>query len=271
MAARLGLEVACLGEVGDDRFGQLVVEGLEQEGINTSGIQISAEGETPVAGVIVDSRGEPAYLGYRGDLKIRELLPEWGQAIDQAQAFFADGWEDHPYEHKVILAGSRRAKDAEIPTFFDPGPGNPEFDLDWQRDAVSLTKVLTATESEASRLTGLPDPLASAKALLEKGPELVVMKRGVAGSLLLSSDSTEIAPGLPVEARDATGAGDCLDAAVIYGCLHQLDLESLGALANATGAAKVRKLGTGLNVPTKAEVQEMLNQFLPDFSGILED
>lgn len=269
MAARLGLPVACLGEVGDDRFGRLVLEGLSQEGIEVDGIVVSDGGETPVAGVIVDGSGEPAYLGYRGQLKVQALLPEWRARIQQANAFFVDGWEDHPHEHKLILEGMQQARSAEVPTFFDPGPGNPEFDLDWQREAVNLTTVLTATEAEASRLTGLPDPLASAKALLDQGPELVVMKRGVAGSLLLSRHATEIAPGLPVEARDATGAGDSLDAAVMYGWLHNFELDALGALANAAGAAKVRKLGTGLNVPTRSEVQEMLDQFLPEFQDIL--
>lgn len=270
MAARLGLDVSCLGEVGEDRFGRVVLEGLHQEGIDTSRVVVSAEAETPVAGVIVDSQGEPAYLGYRGQLTIKELKSDWGDLIAQAQGLFVDGWEDQPFEHKIILAGLQAARAAEVPTFFDPGPGNPEFDLDWHRQAAELADVILATEAEASRLTGLPDPLASAKALLGLGPELVVVKRGVAGCLLLTPEATEIAPGLPVEVRDATGAGDSLAAAVIYGWLAGLDLETLGALANATGAAKVRKLGTGHNVPTRQEVQSMLEQFEPEARAVLQ-
>lgn len=270
MAARLGLDVSCLGEVGEDRFGRVVLEGLHQEGIDTSRVVVSAEAETPVAGVIVDSQGEPAYLGYRGRLTIKELKSDWGDLIAQAEGLFVDGWEDQPFEHKIILAGLRAARAAEVPTFFDPGPGNPEFDLDWHRQAAELADVILATEAEASRLTGLPDPLASAKALLGLGPELVVVKRGVAGCLLLTPEATEIAPGLPVEVRDATGAGDSLAAAVIYGWLAGLDLETLGALANATGAAKVRKLGTGHNVPTRQEVQSMLEEFEPEARAVLQ-
>ncbi len=270
VAARLGLKVSCLGEVGEDRFGRLVLEGLAREGIDTSGVHRIEGGETPVAGVIVDGSGEPAYLGYRGHLTIDRFQPDWRQRITEANAFFADGWEDQPHEHTLILEGLRIAREAGVPTFFDPGPGNPEFELGWQREAVSLATVLLATESEASRLTNLPDPLASAKALLEEGPELVVMKRGVAGCLLLTREATEIAPGLPVEARDATGAGDSLDAAIIYGWLRELSLTKLGGLANAAGAAKVRKLGTGHNVPTKSEIKEMLDRFLPADSDALE-
>ncbi len=269
MAARLGLEVACVGEVGEDRFGDLVVEGLGEEGVDTSHIAISPQAETPVAGVIVDGAGEPAYLGYRGLLTITELQSEWRELIRNAEGFFADGWEDQPFEHRIILAGLEVAHRAGVPTFFDPGPGNPEFDLGWHRQAAEVADVVLATEAEASRLSGLPDPLASAKALLEMGPDLVVVKRGVAGCLLLSPQGVEIAPGLPVEVRDATGAGDSLDAAVIYGRLAGLDLETLGALANAAGAAKVRKLGTGHNVPTLDEVREMVERFAPEARAAL--
>jgi sugar/nucleoside kinase (ribokinase family) len=51
MAARLGLPVSCLAEVGKDRFGEIILEGLRAEGIDASGVVVSPDGETPVAGV----------------------------------------------------------------------------------------------------------------------------------------------------------------------------------------------------------------------------
>jgi sugar/nucleoside kinase (ribokinase family) len=89
----------------------------------------------------------------------------------------------------------------------------------------------------------------------------VVIKRGMAGCFLLTEDDLHIAPGLPVVARDATGAGDSLAAAIMYGFLHQFGLQELGDLGNATGAAKVLKLGTGHNMPTVSEVNAMLQRF----------
>lgn len=269
VAARLGLEVAALGEVGDDRFGRIVRDGLALEKVDIEEIAVREGAETPVAGVLVDRQAEPAYLGYRGTLTIEQLGHGWREAIQRSQGFFCDGWTDHEFEADLRMDGIRTAQAAGVPIFFDPGPGNPQYPLDWHRDAARVADVLLATEQEASRLTGLPDPLASAKKLLDSGPELVVIKRGVAGCLLLSPQSTEIAPGLPVEAVDATGAGDSLDAAVIYGFLQGLELEPLGALANAAGAAKVRKLGTGHNLPTLPEIRDMLEQFEPGFSRFL--
>ena len=67
--------------------------------------------------------------------------------------------------------------------------------------------------------------------------------------------------GFPVTLRDTLGAGDGFAGAVIYGYLCSLDLVSLGDLANATGAAKVAKPGTGHNMPTIEEINVILERF----------
>jgi 5-dehydro-2-deoxygluconokinase len=260
-ASRLGLSVGCLGEVGSDQFGEIVLEGLRAESVEISGIRVVPSGETPVAGVLVDAQGEPAYLGYPGTLCLDTLPEAWRQTIARAEALFVDGWADHPGTQAVILAAVRTAREASVPSFFDPGPGNPALDNDWHLAAAAVATVLIATEDEARRLTGLADPAASAEALLKQGPEMVVLKRGVAGCVLLRGGEIHIAPGMPVEALDATGAGDSLDAAVIYGFLKGLSLEDMGTLANATGAAKVRKAGTGHNMPTLDEIRSVLERF----------
>ena len=53
MAARLGLDVMCLGELGYDAFGEAVLEGLQSEGIDCGHIVVSPAVRTPVAGVVV--------------------------------------------------------------------------------------------------------------------------------------------------------------------------------------------------------------------------
>jgi sugar/nucleoside kinase (ribokinase family) len=163
----------------------------------------------------------------------------------------------------------RHAADAGVPYFFDPGPGNPLLDRSWHAEACKSARAVLATEEEALRITGLADPMESARRLLGGRPEIVVLKRGAAGCVILRGEEVQIAPGFPVEVRDATGAGDSLDAAIIYGFLKQLSLEDMGALANAVGAAKVQKLGTGRNMPTLPEVRAVLERFDADASRLL--
>lgn len=259
-AARLGLSVGCLGEVGDDRYGEIVIEGLEQEGIDVTGVVKTTGASTPLAGVLVDASGEPAYLGYRGTLAISSLQPEWGSRIRHAEALFVDGWADHAGVESIALDGLREAQQRGIPCFFDPGPGNDEFDLTWHAKAASLATVLLLNEAEAARLSGDPDPRKAATDLLAMGPEMVIVKRGGAGSLVWNEEQQLELPGFSVEVVDTTGAGDSFNAAVIYSNLGGLGPDRTGVLANAAGAAKVQKRGTGLNVPTQDEVRRVLEQ-----------
>lgn len=261
MSAHLGLSVSALGEVGRDLFGEIVLEGLAAEGIDVSRVIVTPDARTPVANVLVDEQGEPAYLGFPGSLQVMALPDEWRPFIGEAEALYTDGWVDQPGEVAIIMEALRVAHEAGVPSFFDPGPGNPKIDNQWHVEAASLSTVLLATEEEARRLSGEADPVNSARKLLASGSSLVVIKRGMAGCFLLTADDLHIAPGLPVNALDATGAGDSLAAAVMYGYLNEFDLEQMGDLGNATGAAKVLKLGTGHNMPTVAEVNAMLARF----------
>lgn len=269
MAARLGLPVMCLGELGYDAFGEAVLEGLQGEGIDCGHIVVSPAVRTPVAGVVVDHRGEPAYLGYRGELRIRSLPEPWRAELRGACAVFADGWAENEGIGHLVLEAFRETAAAGVPSFFDPGPGNPALDNEWHKEVARLAHVVLANEKEAMRLTGAADALAAGQALIANGAKLAVVKRDVAGCLLVTADQFEIAAGYPVQAVDATGAGDSLAAGVIFGYLNGLPLASLGVLANAIGAAKVQKRGTGLNVPTRGEVLAVLRRFGED-EGVLE-
>jgi sugar/nucleoside kinase (ribokinase family) len=259
----------CVGELGYDAFGEAVLEGLQSEGIDCGHIVVSPAVRTPVAGVLVDGGGEPAYLGYRGDLRVRTLLEPWREALRGACALFADGWAENEGIGNLVWEAFREASAAGIPSFFDPGPGNPAVDNGWHKEVARLASVVLANEKEAMRLTGATDALSAGQALISKGAKLAVVKRDVAGCLLVTRDKFEIAPGYPVQAIDATGAGDSLAAGIIFGYLAELPLASLGVLANAIGAAKVQKRGTGLNVPTRAEVRAVLQRFGED-AGLLD-
>jgi 2-dehydro-3-deoxygluconokinase len=157
------------------------------------------------------------------------------------------------------------ARAAKVPTFFDPGPGNPDIDNNWQLDAIRQSSVVLMNRREAKRLTNLDDDEAVVRALQKLGAEMVLLKRGEEGLLAARGSERVQAPGLDVEAKDATGAGDSVAGAMIYGVLHKLPLEKLAVLANATGAAKVQNIGTGHNMPTLQQISDLMraNGFEP--------
>jgi ribokinase len=257
-AARLGLQVGCLGEVGDDRYGELIIDGLKQEKIDVSGVVKTPGVYTPLACVIVGDGSEPAYLGYRGTLQVDELETPWRSIIGESEALFVDGWADHAGVETIVLEGLQKAQEAGVPSFFDPGPGNREFSLDWHLEAASRATVLLLNEAEATRLSGAQSAESAASKLLETGPESVFVKRGGEGCLIQHPHGRIELPGLAVDVVDTTGAGDSFDAAVVYGYLSGFEPKQIGILANAVAAAKARKRGTGHNMPTPAEISKSI-------------
>jgi len=258
VAARLGLDVGCMGEIGGDLFGRVLLDGLRQEAIDTARVHVNPAGRTPVAGVLVDAAGEPAYLGFPGQLSLGHLLPAWQAAIPLAEALFADGWIDSAGGASLVLEGFRAARAAGVPVFFDPGPGNPRHRRDWIRQAADLATVVLGTEAQIAALFDGLEARQAAARLLAGNARLVVIKRGARGSLLVQEDRALEAPAFPVQLVDATGAGDSLDAAILFGVLRELPLPDLADLGNAAGAAKVEKWGTGHHLPTLAEIRQVL-------------
>jgi sugar/nucleoside kinase (ribokinase family) len=217
-----------------------------------------------VAGVVVDAKGEPTYLGYRGSMQIHIFQPRWEVSIQVAEALFTGGWAEDDSIPGIVLEGMRIAQQSGVPIFFDPGPGNPEIDNSWWDEAVDLTTILLANEDEIMNMTGLDQSKEAASNLLSRGLEMVVIKRGAEGCSIQTKKSTHDVQGFPVQVLDTTGAGDSFNAAIMFGYLNEFPLEKLGTLANAIGAAKVQKLGTGHNVPTVSEIAEVLKTFKLD-------
>jgi sugar/nucleoside kinase (ribokinase family) len=244
--------------VGDDGFGLVVREGLKREGVDVSNLRVTAGARTPVAGVVVDKAGEPGYLGYAGSLHIRNWPEEWNSTVQNAQALFADGWAEYKESPDMILRAFKIARQANVTTFFDPGPGNPDVDNAWMKDALSMTNVVMMNRSEARRLIGDYEDLKLVDSLQQLGAVWVLLKRGAEGLLLAHADGQAESLGFKVKTRDATGAGDSVAGAMIYGVLNQMPVQKLAVLANATGAAKVTKLGTGHNMPTLQEISDIL-------------
>jgi sugar/nucleoside kinase (ribokinase family) len=208
--------------------------------------------------VLLDAAGEPAYLGHGGDLAMSSMPDRWKAVIQEADALFADGWAEHAGVPPILLEGFRLAKAASVPIFFDPGPGNPAVDGAWVRQAIRLSTVLLANEDELKRISGKANVADGIQIFLEDGVGWVVAKRGVHGCLLATKGQVYEGAQFKAALHDTTGAGDSVAGAVIFAYINKLPKPEIVTLANATGAAKAQKFGTGLNMPTMAEVRAML-------------
>ncbi|MBA8792991.1 ribokinase [Friedmanniella endophytica] len=134
----------------------------------------------------------------------------------------------------------------DAPVYFDPQEDylaghEPEL-----RDAVARCDVFLPSEVEAVALAGTNDLRAAVRSFLALGPGVVVVKRAGAGCLVATTDRPDpvSVAAEPVEAVDATGAGDAFCGA--FAVAHLRTGDPLAAARTAVRVAATAVRGAGV-------------------------
>ncbi|CAK7346461.1 unnamed protein product [Dovyalis caffra] len=279
-AARLGLHCATIGHVGDEIYGQFLLDVLRQEGINMVGMSddgdmvdcSSASYETLLCWVLVDPLQRHGFCSGADFCKepafswMSKLSREVKMAIKQSKILFCNGYGFDELSPGLIMLAIDYAVEVGTSVFFDPGPrgkslstGTPE-----EQQALShllkMSDVLLLTSDEAESLTGIGNPMLAGQELLKKGihTKWVIVKMGSRGSILVTMSSISCAPAFKVNVIDTVGCGDSFVAAIAYGYIHNMPLINTLAIANAVGAATAMGCGAGRNVATLEKVIELM-------------
>jgi ribokinase len=260
--ARLGMQMVAVGTLGVDIFGQAVADRLQLEQVDLRGVVRSDGSTTTTVIVLVDDHGGHVFLGAYGEGPQVVLPASWTDEIAASQAVFSAGYTlQEKRISEATFTALDFAKAQGMPVFFDPGFEIARCTPEQKTRAVAASRVLLLTEEELPLLTGGAPGVEAARRLMDVGPELVCLKRGQNGCMIISRDQVIEHSGYPVPVRDTAAAGDSFDAAFIYAYLHKWPLTDVAAFANAMGAAKVQKVGSGSSVPTAAEVQQVLDEY----------
>lgn len=127
---------------------------------------------------------------------------------------------------------------------------------------------LIVNDEEARLLAGRRNLIEAAGAILAMGPQIVIVKKGEAGSLMCLADGSKfVLPAYPAtEVRDPTGAGDSF-AGGFMGCLAQAQTTDFATLKTAVAYGTVVASFTiadfslaGLATATRTDVDARLNR-----------
>ncbi|MGP4045632.1 5-dehydro-2-deoxygluconokinase [Streptomyces sp. 2A115] len=271
-AARLGRRTAVVTRTGDDPFGTYLHEALRDFGVDDRWVTPVAGLPTPVTFCEVFPPDDFPLYFYRQpkapDLEIdaHELDLD---AIREARVFWVTGTglSEEPSRTATLAALAHRAKSGT--TIFDLD-WRPAFwkDTAWQEpaaarsfyaEALRHTTVAVGNLDEVEVATGEREPYAAARALLDAGVELAVVKQGPKGVLAVhrNGDSAEVPP-LPVKVLNGLGAGDAFGGSLCHGLLAGWDLERTMRHANAAGAIVASRLECSSAMPTSPEVEQAL-------------
>ena len=265
--AKIGIRTAVIGKVGNDGFGDFLVQVLQQHGIDTRGVRRDEQEATSATMVMVHSDGERSFLHYIGAnaaLRLEDVdidTIRQSQVLHVAGALVMPGIDGEPTAQLL-----RRAKEMGVITSFDTVWNTSSGWMNTVKPCLPYVDYMIPSIEEAKMLTGKEDPEDIAQVFLAHGVKVVGLKMGERGCYIRSSEVKLAIPRYQVQAVDALGAGDAFAAGFLTGVVKGWDLEQMGRFANAVGALCVTALGATTGVRSLQETLEFM-QKTPMASG----
>jgi 2-dehydro-3-deoxygluconokinase len=248
--ARLGLESAWMGRIGDDGIGRRVVRELRAEGVRVSAV-VDAEARTGLMLKETPRAGSTRVLYYRASSAGSRLSP-----ADLDLELVARAGVLHLTGITPALSGSAAAAveaaltaaaTAGVPVSFDV---NHRATLWGDRDpraaylrVAGRAQIVFAGEDEAALLVGPGDPATLAARLVALGPRQAVVKLGEHGCVASIEGEIVAVPAIPIVTLDTVGAGDAFVAGYLAGLLE--GLAPVERLAQAVRCGAFACLGPG--------------------------
>lgn len=263
--ARLGLDAALATNVGDDAFGQYVIQKLGQFGVDTSFVGTVENTQTPLAFAALTPPETPTVVFYRTaapDTQLRlDSVPE--SVITQtkilwiSQTSLSQGTTSETCLSWMAMrdAGSHTILDLDYRAKFWASKQDARA---MATSAIAMASIVVGNLEECEVALGTTTALEAADALLEAGVKLAIIKLGAEGVLMKSAQQMIVIPPHPVEVVCGLGSGDAFGAAVCYGLINDWDLEKIGTFANASGALVATRLTCADAMPTVSELEKML-------------
>lgn len=260
--ARLGCDAAFAGVVGDDQWGEKLLENMQREGVDTRGVTIVEDEVSSFSIILTASSGERVILYDPGT---NDHLHD--ATFDKENVCMADWiYLNHIQETSCVIQDDivQIVTGADQPSLtWNPGGCQIQDGLEPENNRILLanTNLLLLNKEEACAFTGKEDVTESLKLLLDAGVENVCITDGSRG--VTASDGKKIyrcpvvSLGNPI---DTTGAGDAFGCGATYGLLQGKDLPTAIKMGSINASSVVCHLGAQAGLLTDTDMQSKMNQ-----------
>jgi sugar/nucleoside kinase (ribokinase family) len=238
--AKLGVDTAFLGIVGNDETGDFFFADLEKSKIFPK-LKRSATA-SGIASTLVSLDGERTFgtfLGASVELTGDHIADDDFAGFD---ILHVEGYIVH--NHELLESALRKAKAAGLKISLDLASYNVvEDNLEFLKDMVATyVDIVFANEEESRAFTGEAEPLEALRKLAENS-EMAVVKVGKKGSLVMFENVLYKIPPVMTTAIDTTGAGDLYASGFIYGIIHNMSIMNAGYLGSLMASKVIENYG----------------------------
>lgn len=276
MLNKLGKKTAFLGKVGQDQFGVLLKNTLDEAGIDTSNLKMDADVNTTLAFVHTFPDGDREFSFYRNpgaDMKLTadEIDAEF---LKKAKLFhFGTLSMTHDGVREATKKALDIAKENGLLISFDPNLRPPlwsslELAKEQMEYGFQFCDILKISDNEIQFVSGKEDYDEGIQYLQEKYHiPLILLTLGKDGSRAYYKDMRVERSGFKMDTIETTGSGDTFCGSslnyVLEHGMEDLTEEQLGEMmtfANAAAALITTRKGAIRSMPEKEDVLEVIRR-----------
>jgi ribokinase len=257
-AKRLEGDVHFVTKVGNDYYGKTYRHHLIKSGLNPKLILEDKKLPTGTAVIELTPKGENrivAFLGANGSLSVTDLkrLERYWRGAE----VFATQLE---IPFPTVERGLKMAKDQGALTLLNPSPP-----VQLPSRILSSVDFIVPNELEVQLLTGIKwngdrEIRKMAKKLLDMGVKNAVITLGPRGLFFKNRDEELWMKAFSVHAVDTTAAGDAFLGALATALSENKPIQEALRFANGAGALATTKLGAQPSLPTRKELEALINR-----------
>lgn len=276
--AKLGGKSQMLTKLGQDGFGDAILNEVKPLGVDVSRISRTNEANTALAFVSLREDGERDFSFYRNPsadmlLSAEEICVEDFNEKDILH-FCSVSLIDAP-----IKEAHRRAieiaKEKGCLISFDPNVRlplwkNPEDCRKAILEFLPLSNIVKISDEELEFITGIKDEKEALDFLLTGDVKVIIYTKGTNGAEFITKERVIFSPSFKVSAQDTTGAGDSFIGAFLFKLLeNEVNLDGIDKLscdtirdyllfANHYAAYSTTKKGAIASYANLEEIQEYI-------------
>ncbi|WP_106769015.1 ribokinase [Paenibacillus faecalis] len=245
-AARLGAEVTMIGCVGDDLYGEAVLNNFQSNGVITDYVEPVTDVMTGTAHIVL-AEGDNSIVVVKAanDLVTPAYVDKAVEVIRASDMVLIQ--QEIPEE--TVVHVSNLCAEYNVPLMLNPAPARPV-----SQTLIEQAAYITPNEHEAAILFR-DEPLGE---VLRKYPNKLFVTEGKKGVRYFDGTQEVVVPGYKVEVVDTTGAGDTFNGALAVALAEGMDLQNSLKFANRAASLSVMKFGAQGGMPTRSEVERSL-------------
>ncbi|CDG65230.1 MAG: ribokinase [Methanobacterium sp.] len=250
--SRLGLTTGFLGKIASDRQGNLLLENLKREGVDTRGVIRDPSGRSGNVQGFVDPHGQRALYvdpGVNDEITLPEINQDYLSNTRLIHLSSFVGKSIHVQEELLDTLSS------QVKVSMDPGMIYASKGLEFMEKLLSRTDILLLNQKELELLTpSINQEKGKINALLDYGIEILVIKQGAKGCLVTDGDESHFHEAFQVDCQDTTGAGDAFNAGFLYGYLRGKGIEKAAHIGNYVASRCIMRPGATDGLPYLSQI-----------------